>query len=179
MRLYQRLALQGPRFFQTRRTGDLMALATNDVDAVEMAAGEAMLAGFDGTLTLVLVVAMMTLGVDWRLALVVLLPFPLMALALLVDLAPRARGLAPGAGRLRRAQRPCAGKPGRRAHAARAGAGGAQQPALRRAGRGRRRRQLRRPALGGSLRAGRGLHAERGRWCWRWASAAGWCGTAR
>ena len=44
-----------------------MALATNDVDAVEMAAGEAFLAGFDGTLTLVLVVAMMTLGVDWRL----------------------------------------------------------------------------------------------------------------
>jgi ATP-binding cassette, subfamily B, multidrug efflux pump len=80
-RLYQRLALQGPRFFQTRRTGDLMALATNDVDAVEMAAGEAMLAGFDGTLTLVLVVGMMTLGVDWRLGLVVLLPFPAMALS--------------------------------------------------------------------------------------------------
>ncbi len=81
IRLYQRLALQGPRFYQTRRTGDLMALATNDVDAVEMAAGEALLAGFDGTLTLVLVVATMTLGVDWRLALVVLLPFPLMGLA--------------------------------------------------------------------------------------------------
>ena len=81
IRLYQRLVLQGPRFYQTRRTGDLMALATNDVDAVEMAAGEALLAGFDGTLTLVLVVATMTLGVDWRLALVVLLPFPLMALA--------------------------------------------------------------------------------------------------
>jgi ATP-binding cassette subfamily B protein/ATP-binding cassette subfamily C protein/ATP-binding cassette subfamily B multidrug efflux pump len=80
-RLYQRLALQGPRFFQTRRTGDLMALATNDVDAVEMAAGEAMLAGFDGTLTLILVVGMMTLGVDWRLGLVVLLPFPAMALS--------------------------------------------------------------------------------------------------
>ncbi|HSW08252.1 ABC transporter ATP-binding protein [Aquabacterium sp.] len=79
--LYQRLALQGPRFYQTRRTGDLMALATNDVDAVEMAAGEAMLAGFDGTLTLLLVVATMALGVDWRLALVVLLPFPAMALS--------------------------------------------------------------------------------------------------
>ena len=39
-----------------------MALATNDIDAIEMAAGEAMLAGFDGTLTLVLVVAMMALG---------------------------------------------------------------------------------------------------------------------
>jgi ATP-binding cassette, subfamily B, multidrug efflux pump len=81
VRLYSQLALQGPGFFQTRRTGDLMALATNDVDAVELAAGEALLAGFDGTLTLLLVVAMMTLGVDWRLALVVLLPFPLMALA--------------------------------------------------------------------------------------------------
>jgi ATP-binding cassette subfamily B protein/ATP-binding cassette subfamily C protein/ATP-binding cassette subfamily B multidrug efflux pump len=79
--LYQRLCQQGPSFFQTQRTGDLMALATNDVDAVEMASGEAMLAGFDGSLTLVMVVAMMTLGVDWRLALVALLPFPLMGLA--------------------------------------------------------------------------------------------------
>ena len=81
VQLYQRLAQQGPRFYQGQRTGDLMALATNDVDAVELAAGEAVLAGFDGTLTLVLVVAAMTLGVDWRLAAVVLLPFPLMALA--------------------------------------------------------------------------------------------------
>lgn len=80
-RLYQRLADQGPRFFQTRRTGDLMALATNDVDAVEMAAGEAVLAGFDGTLTLVMVVTTMALAVDARLAAVALLPFPFMAAA--------------------------------------------------------------------------------------------------
>ncbi|OYT86577.1 MAG: ABC transporter ATP-binding protein [Burkholderiales bacterium PBB6] len=79
--LYARLSLQGPRFFQTRRTGDLMALATNDVDAVEMASGEAMLAGFDGSLTLLLVVGTMAFGVDWRLALVALLPFPFMAVA--------------------------------------------------------------------------------------------------
>ncbi|HET9645727.1 MAG TPA: ABC transporter transmembrane domain-containing protein, partial [Burkholderiaceae bacterium] len=79
--LFERLSIQGPRFYQTHRTGDLMALATNDIDAVEMAAGEALLAGFDGTLTLVLVVAMMTLGVDGRLAAVALLPFPFMALA--------------------------------------------------------------------------------------------------
>jgi ATP-binding cassette, subfamily B, multidrug efflux pump len=79
--LYERLTLQGPRFFQRKKTGDLMARATNDVDAVELTAGEAFLAGFDGTMTLVLVVAMMTLGIDWRLALVALLPFPLMALA--------------------------------------------------------------------------------------------------
>ncbi|MEJ6021819.1 ABC transporter ATP-binding protein [Ramlibacter sp. PS4R-6] len=78
-RLYARLSLQGPHFFQKQRTGDLMALATNDIDAVEMAAGEAMLAGFDGSLTLVLVVAMMALGVDARLAAFALLPFPFMA----------------------------------------------------------------------------------------------------
>ena len=80
-RLYARLCLQGPHFFHQRGTGDLMALATNDIDAVEMASGEAMLAGFDGTLTLIMVVAMMTLGIDWHLALVALLPFPFMAFA--------------------------------------------------------------------------------------------------
>ena len=79
--LYTRLSLQGPHFYQDRRTGDLMANATNDIDAVEMAASEAILAAFDGSLTLVLVVAMMALGVDWRLAAFVLLPFPLMALS--------------------------------------------------------------------------------------------------
>ena len=80
-RLYAQLSMQGPGFYQQQRTGDLMALATNDIDAIEMTAGEAMLAGFDGSLTLVMVLAMMTLGVDWRLALVALLPFPFMAFA--------------------------------------------------------------------------------------------------
>lgn len=80
-RLYDRLALQGPPFFNRSRTGDLMARATNDVDSIEMAAGEAFLAGFDGTLTLILVIAMMALGIDWRLTLIALMPFPLMAIA--------------------------------------------------------------------------------------------------
>ncbi|MFG6455228.1 ABC transporter ATP-binding protein [Roseateles sp. BYS96W] len=80
-RLFGRLALQGPAYFQGQRTGDLMALATNDIDAVEQAAGEAMLAGFDGTQTLLLVLAMMTVAIDWRLGLAALLPFPLMGLA--------------------------------------------------------------------------------------------------
>ncbi|MBK8018252.1 MAG: ATP-binding cassette domain-containing protein [Betaproteobacteria bacterium] len=80
-RLYDKLSRQGPRFYQTRRTGDLMALATNDVDAIEMAAGEAVLAGFDGTLTFILVVIAMVAGVDGRLALVAMLPFPFMAFA--------------------------------------------------------------------------------------------------
>src|SRR5476649_534387 len=80
-RFYARLSLQGPAFYQQQRTGDLMAVATNDIDAIEMAAGEAMLAGFDGTLTLVMVLGVMLLGVDWRLAAIALLPFPFMALA--------------------------------------------------------------------------------------------------
>ena len=80
-RLYARLSAQGPAFYQRQRTGDLMALGTNDIDAIEMAAGEALLAGFDGTLTLLMVLGIMTLGVDWRLAAIALLPFPLMGLA--------------------------------------------------------------------------------------------------
>ncbi len=79
--LFAQLALHAPSFFQTQRTGDLMAAATNDIDAVEMAAGEGALAGFDGLLGLVMVSAAMMIGVDWRLAVCALLPFPLMALA--------------------------------------------------------------------------------------------------
>lgn len=81
MRLYAQLTNQGPAFFHAQRTGDLMALASNDVDAIEMAAGEALLAAFDGSLTLILVLGMMTIGVDWRLGLAALVPFPFMAYA--------------------------------------------------------------------------------------------------
>ena len=80
-RFYTRMSQQGASFYQNQRTGDMMALATNDIDAIEMAAGEAMLAGFDGTLTLLMVLGIMLLGVDWRLACIALLPFPLMGLA--------------------------------------------------------------------------------------------------
>lgn len=80
-RLYQRLSMQGAGFFQQQRTGDLMALGTNDTDTIELAAGEAALAGFDGSTTFGLVIGMMLLGVDWRLAVAALLPFPFMAWA--------------------------------------------------------------------------------------------------
>jgi ATP-binding cassette subfamily B protein/ATP-binding cassette subfamily C protein/ATP-binding cassette subfamily B multidrug efflux pump len=79
--LFARLGEQGPSFYGGRRTGDLMALATNDVDAIELAGGEAVLAAFDGTLTFILVVTTMAAFVDWRLALVALLPFPFLAFA--------------------------------------------------------------------------------------------------
>ncbi|WP_116472770.1 ABC transporter ATP-binding protein [Zobellella maritima] len=77
-RFYQRLTRQGQAFYSRHNTGDLMARATNDIDAIEMAAGEGVLTGFDGLLTLILVLIMMFGFIDWRLALVALLPFPVM-----------------------------------------------------------------------------------------------------
>jgi ATP-binding cassette subfamily B protein/ATP-binding cassette subfamily C protein/ATP-binding cassette subfamily B multidrug efflux pump len=79
-RFYQRLTRQGQAFYNAHNTGDLMARATNDIDAIELAAGEGVLSGFDGLLTLLLVLLMMFVVIDWRLALVALLPFPFMAL---------------------------------------------------------------------------------------------------
>lgn len=76
--LYDRLSKLGPAFFNKHRTGDLMARATNDVDSVEMAAGEAVLAAFDGLLTFTVVLIMMVAIVDWRLAALALIPFPVM-----------------------------------------------------------------------------------------------------
>lgn len=78
-RFYQRLTRQGDAFFASHNTGDLMARATNDIDAIEMAAGEGILSGFDGLLTFVLVMIMMVVMIDWRLTLIALLPFPVMA----------------------------------------------------------------------------------------------------
>ena len=75
---FQRLTRLGPVFFSQHGTGDLMARATNDIDAIEVAAGEGVLSGFDGLLTFILVLLMMLTLIDWRLTLVALLPFPLM-----------------------------------------------------------------------------------------------------
>lgn len=78
-RFYEHLLRQPPAFFQRYKTGDLMARATSDVSAVEMFAGEAMLAMFDGVLTGIVVLCVLLFGIDWRLTLAALLPWPLMA----------------------------------------------------------------------------------------------------
>jgi ATP-binding cassette, subfamily B, multidrug efflux pump len=77
--LYERLSLQTPSFYQNQRTGDLMAAATNDIDAIEMAAGEGALAGFDGVSNLVIMIAALSMAVDWRITLAILAPMPVMA----------------------------------------------------------------------------------------------------
>ncbi len=75
---YQRLLRQGQSFYNAHSTGDLMARATNDIDAVEMAAGEGILSGFDGLITFILVLVMMFVFIDWHLAILAILPFPIM-----------------------------------------------------------------------------------------------------
>ncbi|MDW6003748.1 ABC transporter ATP-binding protein [Vibrio mangrovi] len=79
-RFYQRLTRQGQAFYNSHSTGDLMARATNDIDAVEVAAGEGILSGFDGLLTFILVLIMMFVFIDWRLAALAILPFPFMGI---------------------------------------------------------------------------------------------------
>ncbi|TPW18415.1 MAG: ATP-binding cassette subfamily B bacterial [Halothiobacillaceae bacterium] len=77
-RIYNHLTLMAPSFYQQHLTGDLMARATNDVTAVEMTAGEAILASVDGVLTAVVVLAMMVVVLSWKLTLLALLPWPIM-----------------------------------------------------------------------------------------------------
>lgn len=78
--IYQSLMNQSQGFYHRFKTGDLMARATNDVTAVEMAAGEAILALFDGLLTGAVVLFILFVVIDWRLAALALFPWPLMGL---------------------------------------------------------------------------------------------------
>lgn len=62
--------------------GDLMARATNDVQAVEMSAGEAVLSVFDGLVTGLLVLGVMVFGLSGLLTVLALAPWPLMSWAM-------------------------------------------------------------------------------------------------
>src|SRR5690554_1672466 len=78
-RLYQHLSQLSPSFYHRYKTGDLMARATNDIEAVQMTAGEGVLALVDGMMTGVVVLAVMLFTISWQLTLVALLPWPIMA----------------------------------------------------------------------------------------------------
>lgn len=78
-RVYQHLSGLSPAFYQRFRTGDLMARATNDIEAVQMTAGEGVLALVDGLLSGVVVLSVMLFSISWKLTLAALLPWPAMA----------------------------------------------------------------------------------------------------
>ena len=78
--LYQHFTEMDRHFFQRYRTGDLMAHATNDLRAIRMVAAGGILTLADSVSTGSATIIAMFLVVDWRLALMALVPLPLLAL---------------------------------------------------------------------------------------------------
>src|SRR5689334_6020862 len=81
--LFAHLTALDSGFYGRTRTGDILARATNDMNAVRMMLGPGIMYWFETTLTLVISVAVM-LWVDWPLTLVALAPAPLVSAAVLV-----------------------------------------------------------------------------------------------
>ncbi|KRK98209.1 multidrug ABC superfamily ATP binding cassette transporter, ABC protein [Secundilactobacillus odoratitofui DSM 19909 = JCM 15043] len=78
-RLFKHYMNMDQTFYQQYRTGDLMARATNDLQAIQRVAGGGILQFADSIITGgTTLIAMMTL-VNWRLTLIAVLPFPLLA----------------------------------------------------------------------------------------------------
>jgi ATP-binding cassette subfamily B protein len=78
-RLFWHFMRMDTTFYQRHRTGDLMAHATNDLNAIQNVAGGGILTLFDSILTGGTTLIAMVLVVDWRLTLVAILPMPLLA----------------------------------------------------------------------------------------------------
>ena len=80
-RLFHHFTQMSPQFYQTKRVGDLMAHATNDIQAVEQTAMEGILTLVDSITTGTVVIATMAVTISWPLTIVALLPMPAMAFA--------------------------------------------------------------------------------------------------
>ena len=78
-RLFEHFTRMSPSFYQTYRTGDLMAHATNDINAVVGVAGGGVMSAVDASITALVTVLTMFLVLDWRLTLIAILPLPFMA----------------------------------------------------------------------------------------------------
>jgi ATP-binding cassette subfamily B protein len=76
--LFRRLISLNSGFYARFRTGDVMARATNDLNAVRMMLGPGVMYWTETSLTFVLAVAVMV-SVDWPLTLVALIPAPLVS----------------------------------------------------------------------------------------------------
>ncbi len=78
-RLFWHYMQMDQNFFQKYRTGDLMAHATNDLSAIQRVAGGGILQFADSIITGgTTLIAMISL-IDWRLTLIAIIPFPLLA----------------------------------------------------------------------------------------------------
>ena len=79
-RLFKQFTLMSPSFYQRYRTGDLMAHATNDINAVTMFAGGGVMSAVDASVTALVTLISMFFMIDWRLTLLAIVPLPFMVL---------------------------------------------------------------------------------------------------
>jgi ATP-binding cassette subfamily B multidrug efflux pump len=77
---FRRLTELAPDFYGRTRTGDIMARATNDLNAVRMMLGPGIMYSAETGFTVIIVVTVMLI-LDWPLTLMALLPAPLVSLA--------------------------------------------------------------------------------------------------
>ena len=82
--LYDHLQKLPVDFFSRTRTGDLMAYAINDVNAVRMTLGQGFAQMLNGISSMIFSISAMAAGVNPRLTLLSLLPIPLAVVAILV-----------------------------------------------------------------------------------------------
>ena len=72
-----------PTFYERNRTGDLMAKATNDLNAVTLTAGFGIMTLIDSTVYMALLILAMGFLISWKLTLWAMLPIPIMAIIIL------------------------------------------------------------------------------------------------
>jgi len=78
-RLYGHIQTLSLSFFQNTKTGDLMARAINDINAVRMACGMGLVALVDGFVLGTAAIGFM-MSIDWRLTLIALIPAPVVVI---------------------------------------------------------------------------------------------------
>lgn len=79
-RLYEKFTAMTPSFYQRRRIGDLMAHATNDLQAIQQTAGVGVLTLVDSLAVGSFVIITMATTISWKLTLISLIPMPIMAI---------------------------------------------------------------------------------------------------
>ena len=77
-KLFNHFTRMSPSFYQKRRVGDLMAHATNDINAVQQTAGMGILTLVDSISTGGFVILTMAITINWKLTLIALIPLPFM-----------------------------------------------------------------------------------------------------
>lgn len=78
--LFKKYSDMSPSFFGKRRTGDLMAHATNDINAVQMTAGQGILTIADSIIMGSAVLVTMAVTVSPKLTLIAMIPLPFMVI---------------------------------------------------------------------------------------------------